>query len=198
MRVLLRLVLLAGAAAALALVVREPLATRVAKAVTPGARALAELAPTPRGRASAAPTLVPLLPSTQPAPVTPAPVVPLLPQPPIKHAQKAPAPLKRHVVTRKELEDAIASRVGGANAVLVRDADGKPAGLRLSGVGRLAPFGVAEGDVLVAANGLPLRNADEALAALGALKDAKHVTVTLRRGAGTYSVPIDLDDSETH
>ena len=195
MKVLLRLVLLAGAAAALALVVREPLATRVAKAVTPGARALAELAPTPRGRASAAtPPMVPMLPSPQVGPVTPVPFVPLLPHPPIKHAQKAPAPLKRHVVTRKELEDAIASRVGGANAVLVRDADGKPAGLRLSGVGRLAPFGVAEGDVLVAANGLPLRNADEALAALGALKDAKHVTVTLRRGTATYSVPIDLDD----
>jgi membrane-associated protease RseP (regulator of RpoE activity) len=191
-RVLARLVLLAGAAALVALLVRDAVATRVARALAGPVRALVALAPRIRIAVAAAPsgTILPLLPQHE------LPHVPLLPTPiaPKRVAAHA-APAKRHVVTRKEVEEAIATRLSGANAVLVKDEDGKPLGLRLTGVGRLAPFGVRDGDILVAANGLPLRTADEAISALGALKDSKHVTVTLRRGAGSYSVPLDLEES---
>lgn len=187
MRVVVRLVLLSGLAAAIALMVRDSLATRLARAIAIPALRL----PMPR-TADEAPAMLPMLPSSTPS-TTPS-ILPILPTP-MKHAPRAAAPWKRHVVTRKQVEEAIETRLSGANAVLVRDAEGKPAGLRLSGVAKLAPFGVQDGDVLVAANGMSLRTADEALAALGALKDAKHVTVTLRRGDKTYSVPIDLEES---
>lgn len=194
MKVVMRLVLLAGAAALIALFVRAPLAARVACSLAAPVRALAELIPVARVAVAApASTMLPMLPPPIEA------QVPLLPTPvvPKRVAAKSP-PAKPHVVTRKEVEDAIATRLSGANAVLVRGEDGKPLGLKLSGVGRLAPFGVRDGDVLVAANGMPLRSADEALAALGALKDAKHVTVSLRRGTGTYAVPLELEDSSAH
>ena len=86
------------------------------------------------------------------------------------------------------------TRLDGARAALVRDDAGHPVGLRLTGVGKLAPFGVHDGDILISANGFPLRTSDEALAALGKLQDAKRVIVSLRRGAATYSVPVELVD----
>ncbi len=192
MKVATRLILLAGAAAVIALLLRDALATRIARTLVEPARALAALTPSARAVAPApSPTILPLLPT---------PSAPVVPPPPAKPLAKPAAPkpsasVKAHVVTRKEVEDAIANRLSGANAVLVKGADGKPLGLRLSGVSRLAPFGVQEGDILVSANGLPLRTADEAIAALGALKDEKHVVFSLRRGDIAYSVPLDLAES---
>lgn len=196
-RVLARLILVTGAAAAFALAVRDPAASRVARALDAPVRALADAASKLSPRVDAPPptaaprgdlALPPPAPSTSSssfgAPTTPSAA---------KKAAKA-APAKPWRVTRKEIEDAIATRVSGAKAVLVRDPDGKPAGLRLGGVARLAPFGVQEGDVLMSANGLPLRTPDEALAALGSLKDASRVVVVLRRGQGTYAVALELAD----
>ena len=77
---------------------------------------------------------------------------------------------------------------------MVRNEAGQPIGLRLTGVGRLAPYGVRDGDVLISANGLPLRTPEESLAALGKLQDAKRVVVVLGRGTATYAVPIELAD----
>lgn len=202
MKVAVRLILLAGVAALLALMVREPLAVRLALAFAEPTRDLAAWAPKPKTivpllprATSAVPTILPMLPmlpmlsSVQAGPVT------VLPIP--KHIVKKPEPAKANLVnlvTRKEVEEAIASRLSGVSAVLVHDDAGKPLGLRLAHVGRLAPFGVQEGDLLVAANGLPLRTADEAASALGALKDATRVTFTLRRGDKSYGVPLQLAD----
>lgn len=194
-RVGVRVLLLSGAAAALALVTRDRLAARVTPLVDRPVHALA----------FAARELVPRMRPTPP-PLAPQPFVPALPvegpraqvvlgKPAAKTmpaANDAPHTIAR--ITRKELESAIANGLPGASAVLVKDDDGKPAGLRLAGVGKLAPFGIHDGDVLVSANGLPLRSADEALAALGGLKDAHHVVVVLRRGTSAYSVPVDLVD----
>ena len=109
----------------------------------------------------------------------------------------APTPTKKTapaglVVTRAEVEDAIATKCHGVRASLVRDGDGAPIGLALHRVGALARFGVSEGDVVIAANGHPLRTPDEALAALGALKDASRVSVALRRGDATYVVTVEV------
>ncbi|MBI2395620.1 MAG: hypothetical protein HYV09_39000 [Deltaproteobacteria bacterium] len=211
-RVLTRMVLITGAAAALALAVRDRVATRVARGLDAPVHALADAARTlsprpttaaPPAAPNSAPSAAPcassaLLPGLPTLPLLPTlPTLPLLPSLPTRPAPgklaKA-APAKPHRITRKELEDAIATRVSGASAVLVRDVDGGPAGLRLGGVSRLAPFGVQEGDVLVSANGMPLRTPDEALAALGSLKDASRVVVVLRRGSSSYAVPIELGD----
>jgi hypothetical protein len=187
--VLVRLVLLSGAAAAISLMVREPLARRVSARIAPRVIELAEVS----RRLAPRPAMLPMLPSAT------APMLPMLP-PAASYAPIVPIPLKKparaaasaQTITRKQLEDAVATRLDGARAMLVRDNAGQPIGLRLSGVGRLAPYGVHDGDVLVGANGMPLRTPDEALAALGKLQDVKHVVVVLRRGNATYSVPIDL------
>jgi hypothetical protein len=193
--VLVRLVLLSGAAAAISLMVREPLARRVTARIVPGVGQLAEasrrLAPPAR--------MLPLLPSSA------ASIVPLLPPSPVyapivavplphKKVAKAAASASVSTITRKQVEDAIASRLDGARAALVRDEAGHPLGLRLSGVGRLAPYGVRDGDVLVSANGMPLRTPEESLAALGKLQDAKRVVVVLRRGSATYAIPVELTE----
>jgi hypothetical protein len=108
-----------------------------------------------------------------------------------KASKKGSAPL---VVTRAEVEDAIATKCHGVRATLVRDDGGAPIGLALHRVGPLARFGVAEGDVLVAANGQSLRTPDEALAALGAMKDATRVSVALRRGDAIYVITVQVAD----
>lgn len=196
MKVAVRLVLLAGLAATLALLIRDRLASRVARAIVEPTRALVALAPSVHVINVAAPSSEPPPP---PQPSSTLPILPILPKP-IAKPKHPKAAASAHLVTRvtrvtrKEVEDAIASRAGGANAVLVRDSDGKPLGLKLTGVSRLAAFGVQDGDVLTSANGYPLRTADESAAALGALKDARKVTFTLRRGDKSYAVPIELAD----
>lgn len=191
---LVRLVLLSGAAAAISLMVREPLARRLNAHIAPS---VTELAAVSRNLAPRSAKMLPLVPAAA------TPIVPLLPvlpphtpivPVPLKKAAKATTPASPQTISRKQLEDAIATRLDGARAALVRDDEGHPIGLRLTGVGRLAPYGVHDGDVLVAANGMPLRTPDEALAVLGKLQDAKHVVVVLRRGSANYSVPIDLVD----
>ena len=49
-----------------------------------------------------------------------------------------------------------------------------------------------DGDVLVSANGLPIRTADEGLAAIGKLQQATQVVAVFRRGASSYAVTLDL------
>ncbi len=193
MSVLVRLLLLSGAAAAISLALREPLARRVSARVAPH---VTELASASR-RFAPSPRMLPLLPSA-PAPMLPfvppvasyAPIVPV----PLPHKKAAKTVPSAQKITRQQLDEAIASRLDGARATLVRNEAGQPIGLRLTGVGRLAPYGVRDGDVLISANGLPLRTPEESLAALGKLQDAKRVVVVLGRGTATYAVPIELAD----
>jgi len=104
-------------------------------------------------------------------------------------------------VSRAEVEEAITSKLGGATAKLARDPEGHPIGLKIAGAGTAARFGVHEGDVLVAANGYPLRSAEEGFAALGAifpdggksLSKPTRVVFTFKRGDGWYSVPLEVD-----
>ncbi|MGZ3423778.1 MAG: hypothetical protein ACXVEF_01670 [Polyangiales bacterium] len=186
-RLALSLPLLAGAAATTALFVRVPLANLVAKSLDRDVHDLAE-----RARVLAPPVRETR--ETQLAPVL-APLPLLEPEkPPLVVAQK-PAPAKptkskpkatAFVVTQQELEAGVAAHGWGARAVAVKD------GLELHSVGRFARFGVAEGDVLVSANGYSLRTADEALAALGKLGDSRSIVVVLRRGERSYAVPLEL------
>ena len=124
----------------------------------------------------------------------PAPALTSAKTPPSKTPKKQAAPAL--TVTRVEVEDAIATKCHGVKATLMRDENGAPIGLALHRVGPLARFGVAEGDVLVAANGQSLRTPDEALAALGAMKDATRVSVALRRGNATYVVTVQVADAQ--
>ncbi len=212
MRVLVRAILVAGGAAALALVVRDGVATRVLPLVDAPTRLLAGAAARlPRAHASAhasprvaavttsistgemlpiAPPAVPQGPVILPMMPNAAAKVPALPA--ASAATSAPSK-QSNVITRAELEDAIATRLSGAQVSVVRDDGGHPLGLALHGVGVLSRFGIQSGDVLLRANGLPLRTGDEALAALGALQAAKRVTVSLRRGTTPYSVTVDLE-----
>lgn len=192
-RVGVRLVLLAGAAATLALFARESLCRLALPRLDAPVHALSHAARTiaPRPVVASAPDAPP--PFVPPI-VTEAPRAELAPPKPM--AKKVTPAKQQNVthITRKELEEAIQHGLPGASALAVKDDEGKPLGLRLAGVGRLAPFGVHEGDVLVSANGHPLRNADEALSALGALEHATHVVVAFRRGATAFSIPVDLVD----
>jgi len=109
---------------------------------------------------------------------------------PASHPHKtAKAPLR---VTQAELDEALASRCGGASTRPVRDAQGKVVGLALHGVGTLGKFGVQDGDRLVSANGLPLRTPDEALAALGALQHETKVVFVLQRGDAKIAIAVEL------
>jgi hypothetical protein len=190
--VLVRLLLLSGAAAALSLMVREPLARRVNARLAPHVGELAEVSRQIAPRAAMLPLLssapiamLPLLPSASAhVPVVAVPIA----------KKKGTAKPSAQTITRKQLEEAIASRLDGARATLVRDDAGHAVGLRLTGVAPLAPYGVHDGDVLVSANGMPLRTPDESLAALGKLQDVKRVVVVLRRGNASYSIPIELVD----
>lgn len=189
MRVLVRLILLAGVAAAVALVIRDSVATRVARALEEPVSEVLALIPVVRH--AAPPPVQPAV--VAPARVAAAPVV-ITPRT-IKPAAKKPSTPAVHLVTRKDVESAMETRLSGLRAVLVRDDAGKPLGLRLNGVSRLASFGVQDGDVLVSANGYPLRTADECATAVGALKDFKRVTFVLRRGDSGYAVTLELADA---
>jgi len=195
-RVGVRLLLLSGAAASLALATRDRLAASVVRRLDKPVHAIAlaarEIAPRPRATTSVPGTPQPFEPFVLPAESPRAVVVVPKTSAVAKHKPN-PTPVQ-HTITKKQLDDAIEHRLGGATAVLVKGDDGKPAGLKLGGVSQLASFGIRDGDVLVSANGLPLRNANEALAALGALKDATRVVVVLRRGSLEYSVPVTLTD----
>jgi hypothetical protein len=180
--VIVRLALLAGAAATTALLVREPLAARVARSLGGAVHDLAarasELAPPSRPPAKSEPLSLP--PILAPAPEKPVVVVASKPT-----AKPKPKP-SAFVITQKELEAGVAAHGWGARAVVVKD------GLELHSVGRFARFGVADGDVLVSANGYSLRTADDALAALGKLGDSRSIVVVLRRGERSYAVPLQL------
>jgi S1-C subfamily serine protease len=179
---------LAGAAAAVALAVRDPLAKRVLRAID--VHDLAEHAAmlAPRTTATPAPTPPPV--ALPPAPPAVSIAPPRVAMAKTNKTEKAKA--TTFEVTRAELEDAVAKRGFGAQATVVRDDAGAPLGLALHRVGAFARFGVAEGDLLVSANGLPLRTGDEALAALGKLGESRAITVVLRRGDRSYAVPITL------
>jgi hypothetical protein len=205
-RVTLRATLVAGAAAMTALASRGSIADRVAARVVPAVGRMATRAPSlVREEPPPPPPL-----TTQPLP--PPPNVPLAPPLPPSAAPKpsvakssAPTSAKTTAgpahVSRAEVETAIGTKLGGASAKLARDSEGHPLGLELQGVGTAARFGVREGDILVAANGHPLRNAEEGFAALGAIfpdggkrpTGPTHVVFTFKRGAAWYSVPVEVD-----
>jgi hypothetical protein len=129
-------------------------------------------------------------------PLAPRPTAPTPRTTPTTNARKAPAEARaRHAITRADVEAAVADRMGGASTTLARDEDGQPVGLALHGVSRLARFGVRDGDVLVSANGMPLRTPDEGLRALGALEHAREVTVGFRRGEGSFYVHVAVEDA---
>ncbi len=199
-RVLVRLAILAVAAAACAAVAQAVLVERVAPEI---GSLLAELPPPPKPtdvEAAAASA------GSAPAPVTPPPAAAasaasaappassLLPR--IVAARPfgsaAPAKAAPPRVTRGEIDDAIAHKLDGASAKLVRDGDGAPIGLAIQRPGRLARLGVAAGDVLYAANGVRIRTPDEGLAALAQLEKAAQVVVTFHRGEGSYAIVVDV------
>jgi hypothetical protein len=204
-RVVLRSVLLAGLAAGLALAMRQRLVEIVAHRFEDAGVTMALVArelPSPSrdvpggvdgvAEVEASTVLpaetitVPPLASTSAAPLR-KPVLPAM----AKQAKSA-APIAPLRVTRAEVDAAIASKAFGARTKLARDESGKPVGLALFGTGGLSRFGVQDGDVLVSANGYPLRTPEEAFAAVGALKDATRVTVVLRRGVGSYALTAEV------
>lgn len=210
LRVGVRLLLLAGAAATTTLLARSALERKVGRRVDDAIGALAALTralpaprevdtspalpPMPASLASAIASTIassaadpPTVPTAPPAPPTAGPKRP----PPRPSAERGPRSVP---VSRAEVDAAIANKCGGVRATPARDDDGVPIGFALRNVGALARFGVQEGDVLVAAAGHALRTPDEAFAALGALKDADRVTFVLRRGGATYGVTLALDE----
>lgn len=60
----------------------------------------------------------------------------------------------------------------------------------LAGYARAA--GIRPGDVLLSANGRPLRNADDALDAFIASRHANRVALQFRRGDGRFTVNVEL------
>ncbi|GAC1352811.1 MAG: hypothetical protein NVSMB1_19440 [Polyangiales bacterium] len=94
--------------------------------------------------------------------------------------------------THEEVEHAMETHLGGATATVSRGADQRPIGLMLHG-GNLSHYGIHDGDILVGVNGMPVRTADEALAAVGALKAERHVVFTLLRGDRPFAIPVDID-----
>jgi len=201
-RIVLRSVLLAGLAAGLALAARERLVEMVAHRFEDAGGALAIVAqklPTASREVHddvvdvQTCTLPPVETVTLPTLASTSAAPPGKPNLPIKTKQtKAAAAIAPLRVTRAEVDAAIASKAFGAKTKLARDESGKLVGLALFGTGGLARFGVQDGDVLVSANGYPLRTPEEAFAAVGALKDATRVTVVLRRGAGSYALSAEL------
>ena len=59
-------------------------------------------------------------------------------------------------------------------------------------LGLLSAAGVRPGDVLVAVNGAPLRNPDDALEVLARSRRETHFAFRFRRGSGSYTVPVDI------
>ncbi len=202
-RVPVRAIVLAGAAAALALLGRDALFRALTPSIDDGAAALAEVTsalPKP-GKTLTLPLHAPVVEElTLGAPELSREVAQAKPQPfakpsakreaPRVAAKTAPTPVT--VVTRAEVEAAIANRLGGARTKLVRDEDGAVVGLAVFGAGPLARFGVVDGDILVSANGYSLRTPSDALAALGALRDATKITVVFRRGDARYALSADI------
>ncbi|MBK7398364.1 MAG: hypothetical protein IPJ34_19235 [Myxococcales bacterium] len=186
-----RLLGLTVIAAALALGVRQAalalvpsLARPLAEVAAHAAASTPAVAPSP---ASSAPPSVTASVSIAAPPPTPRKATLLPPKKPTDSGAKAPLR-----VTQAELDEALASRCGGASTRPVRDENGKVIGLALHGVGKLGKFGVQDGDRLVSANGLPLRTPDEALAALGALQHETKVVFVLQRGAAKIAIAVEL------
>lgn len=199
LNVALRSTLVAGAAAAVALLTRGNVEDALAARAGPLVHALAAVAhrlPTPHV-AQLSFSLLPAPPIDRPSASEVPSIAARGPIPKSKsHLARASssAPTAPPHVTRQEVEEAIENRLGGARCKLARDDSGAPIGLAVYSVGRLSRFGVREGDLLVAANGLPLRTPNEALAALASLKDAHRVTVTMRHGDAPYTIAVDILD----
>jgi hypothetical protein len=198
-RVLVRLALLAVAAAACAALAQGVMVNHVAPTI--GAL-LAQLPPAPAATESVAEAAADSASAPAPAPApaaasapAPAPAPSLLPRivaaRPIASASARPVGSMPHL-SRGEIDDAIAHKLDGASAKLVRDGGGAPIGLAIQRPGRLARLGVATGDVLYTANGVRIRTPDEGLAALAQLEKSEHVVVTFHRGDASYAIVVDI------
>ncbi len=176
-----RLAIVAGSAALVALAIRGPLADRVARLLEAPIGDLASVIPV--SASEAVPAAIDEAP--EPVMVDAPELVIATPKKKIAIVKKKSEP-SAFVVTKEELESAVASKGHGARASVVKE------GLALHHVGAFSKFGVAEGDVLVSANGHSLRTADDALATLGALGNSRSIVVVLRRGESSYAVPITL------
>src|SRR5207245_2514347 len=99
---------------------------------------------------------------------TPFPELPPIEDPPVASASARAGSV---VVRQSEIDDAIASGMKGASVHVARDPNGAPVGLAIDAAPPLLTrYGIRAGDVLLSANGMPLRTPDEALAALGTLQ----------------------------
>jgi hypothetical protein len=196
MRVLVRLLLLAGVAAATALLLRARIARlaegEVARAVGAFARSRTVVAkpatavPRPEESKVQHVTAVPVAaanPSAQVPAVRPARV-----------PASTPAQVGRPVLSRAEIRDVIAAGGAGIRVAPVRNGAGAIEGYALRQVGGLSRYGLAEGDLVLRANGAPVRNADEALAALGAAERAGRADLVLVRGGAQIALSFDLSD----
>lgn len=205
-KIAMRATLVAGAAAAVALLTRDRVEEAVERALHAEVEAAAEAAQRAASSQERSPT-APM--ETPPATIAEASREPPSPRLATRalttavgaRARPATASSAREGasrdgavhVTRAEIEQAVAARLSGASTRLVRDEDGHPIGLALRSVGALGRFGVQVGDVLVSAGGYPLRTPEEALGALGALKDAHRVVFVLRRGDAPYALTLEVE-----
>lgn len=115
-----------------------------------------------------------------------------------RHARAAggddeePARSGPRVVPRSQVERVIAdpSELRGAS-VRLRQRDGEPVGLELSGVapgGPLARIGLRNGDVLVSVNGITVHDADGAVDALTRLRAESDFRVRILRGGAARTL----------
>lgn len=89
----------------------------------------------------------------------------------------------------------ITTLVNGAQLWLLEQPPGTPAGYVVRArdrAGYLAAMGIRRGDVLVSVNGHPTLDADQALDALLATRDARVVSLRFRRGQSHYVVTAEL------
>jgi hypothetical protein len=143
--------------------------------------------------------------ATGPAPTADAaPVAPTAPAAPgvVAHRAHPRAPRLPSILTRRAGRWQLDLReIGRPRQVLagvrVAPTGGESAGdgyrlLSSDRLGLLSAAGVRPGDVLVAVNGAPLRNPDDALEVLARSRRETHFAFRFRRGSGSYTVPVDI------
>jgi hypothetical protein len=147
--------------------------------------------------------------ATEPAPTAAdaAPVAPTAPTAPtapgvVAHRAHPRAPRLPSILTRRAGRWQLDLReIGRPRQVLagvrVAPTGGESAGdgyrlLSSDRLGLLSAAGVRPGDVLVAVNGAPLRNPDDALEVLARSRRETHFAFRFRRGSGSYTVPVDI------
>jgi hypothetical protein len=108
-------------------------------------------------------------------------------------AARRETPRRLIALSRDRLSRLTARQLRGVGWATVVDAQGRAAGVRLSGVGGLG-VGLADGDVVTSIDGRPTRTEDEARSAGSAAwaSGAPSVRATIIRGGDTIAVTLEL------